>query len=1084
MAYRDEVLADNPLAYWHLSEGSGASLADDSGHSHTATLHGGYTLGHNPGGGLPAGETSLLLNGSSGYADAPDGSGALCPASSAFTIEAWVYLSSAGAGNTARRLIASKPLLDSEAFFQDPFFGPWGVWALGYGGTGSDYQLFMSVATSRGLRNSFSAGSGYTIATLDKWHHIVGVFDGVNGQFFKLYFDGALSLNGGPADPGHTSILQTGDRTVQPALIGKYHWSTQDGDYLDNPVSQVAIYDHVLAADRVAAHYLAGVPLGAPPTLNPFTSVSSAGFTAHWSAVAGAASYRVDVAEDAGFAAYVPGYQDLDVGNVLSLRIDAPPLTPGDHYWVRVRAHNAGGSGGHSNVRDVVLVHYAVYDGMLLSHGPSAYWRLGDDITTSSGARLIDSSGHGHHAFLDTAGSAAFTPQLGVEGAIAGDTDTACHMTGQGGPFSGHGRLEVPPRTAPYLGMAPRTFELWYRQTGNFGGSNPLLFMGDRNTSGACLAVNIRAGELVMGTRGWDTPGYGVGENTNWHHVVAVVDSYTFRIYYDGVQRAAVNYPGDLRLTDERWYLGAGYTWSGFGLTATYGELNGDLDEVAIYDYALPAWAVADHYAQAPGTSGSAPDAPVAREAGHISGGGFQANWHPCRYATSYRLDVSTSPSFGSFVSGYADRPAAGPGLKVEGLTPGTTYYYRVRARSASGTSGSSATILVYAPLPSPTPPIDPGAEGLLFVDSFGVVRELPADPGPSRRWEICRAYMGYLPAGAPFGDPTLYCRGPSILPDNTLDGAGQHAAKELPPLDEYIVGFNAVTYNPSWSVGLAAFADESGVQVHLVADLDGRLTIYRGAGFADPIGTTWQAPFKSNYGPGNYVEWRVKIGEADGSVELRVGKRTRFKAEGIDTRGSGATISRLYLGMYQTPGAVPEGQICGLSGLYISNTLGGAGFVGPMRVDVLRPSGRGSSSLGAASLTQWGRTLDKGLDENWRAVNDYAPGHVGGSEDESGCVVAYNAGALDTYAHDTFAAATALVAVQSTLLTSGDPGQTLDVVPLLRVSGVDHDAAPHTPAEDPDGRGVARIWPLAPGGGAPWTPTLVNAAEGGERSE
>ncbi len=56
--------------------------------------------------------------------------------------------------------------------------------------------------------------------------------------------------------------------------------------------------------------------------------------------------------------------------------------------------------------------------------------------------------------------------------------------------------------------------------------------------------------------------------------------------------------------------------------------------------------------------------------------------------ADGYRIDVGTTASFTQYVTGYINK-LVGDVLEysVTGLTPGETYYYRVRAYNIAGTS-------------------------------------------------------------------------------------------------------------------------------------------------------------------------------------------------------------------------------------------------------------------------------------------------------------------------------------------------------------------------------------------------------------
>ncbi len=88
----------------------------------------------------------------------------------------------------------------------------------------------------------------------------------------------------------------------------------------------------------------------------------------------------------------------------------------------------------------------------------------------------------------------------------------------------------------------------------------------------------------------------------------------------------------------------------------------------------------------------TAPPAPVIAEATEIKETGFVANWNPTPTAKSYRMDVSPVNDFSQYVTSYEDLSVSGTSQRVIGLSPGMTYYYRVRAVSSNGISANSDT--------------------------------------------------------------------------------------------------------------------------------------------------------------------------------------------------------------------------------------------------------------------------------------------------------------------------------------------------------------------------------------------------------
>lgn len=89
------------------------------------------------------------------------------------------------------------------------------------------------------------------------------------------------------------------------------------------------------------------------------------------------------------------------------------------------------------------------------------------------------------------------------------------------------------------------------------------------------------------------------------------------------------------------------------------------------------------------------PPAPVAAaNATNVVQSTFNANWSFAANATGYRLDVSTSPEFSSYVTGYNDKDVGNvKTTTVSGLNPRTLYYFRVRAYNLGGASENSNTV-------------------------------------------------------------------------------------------------------------------------------------------------------------------------------------------------------------------------------------------------------------------------------------------------------------------------------------------------------------------------------------------------------
>jgi hypothetical protein len=104
------------------------------------------------------------------------------------------------------------------------------------------------------------------------------------------------------------------------------------------------------------------------------------------------------------------------------------------------------------------------------------------------------------------------------------------------------------------------------------------------------------------------------------------------------------------------------------------------------------------------------PKAPVALSGSDVQNRQFTANWEVEEYADSYILDVSTENNFSSFVSGYQNLDVAEvTSYTLTNMNPGTTYFYRVKAKSDALIGENSETIEVttFPDTPVATPASD-----------------------------------------------------------------------------------------------------------------------------------------------------------------------------------------------------------------------------------------------------------------------------------------------------------------------------------------------------------------------------------------
>lgn len=233
--YRAAVLADSPLSYWRLGEGTGATTAADEQGLQAGILEGGVTPGVDP---SPfAGRTAMHFDGANCTGVNVSSAVPHYQPSSAVSVEAWVKPSYSGPGIVFRERGFGYQL---EAGQGEVGIGGW-VGSPHHGGGVSD-----------------------SVPQLDgAWHHVVGQYTGAGWQTWVDGISNPLVADSGSLFYGGTEAAIGRDGLACGGLLPSF-----GGD-----LAEVAVYDHALSPARIEAHLAAGGynvgPGGPAGTLGP-----------------------------------------------------------------------------------------------------------------------------------------------------------------------------------------------------------------------------------------------------------------------------------------------------------------------------------------------------------------------------------------------------------------------------------------------------------------------------------------------------------------------------------------------------------------------------------------------------------------------------------------------------------------------------------------------------------------------------------------------------------------------------------------------------------------------------------------------
>ena len=253
-SYVAVVTADAPLAYLRLDDGAGSAaptIRQSTGHIVSGATYGASVQLGVPGALAHDDDTAVAVDGGSFAVDLTSDPVFSFPGLAPYSFEVWVL---PDGGN-----IATDPTAYHSFWSRNEPDGSAGRVAYSGGLIGNLLfaERLIDGDDGTGNINFVTAKTAQNV-----WLHVVVTFDGRNHQ---LYFDGALQSarrwDAGLDFQAPVDLLIGGQA---PDTSG------DEGTFFVGAIDELAVYDHALAADRIAYHYAVGAGLSPlPPEGDP-----------------------------------------------------------------------------------------------------------------------------------------------------------------------------------------------------------------------------------------------------------------------------------------------------------------------------------------------------------------------------------------------------------------------------------------------------------------------------------------------------------------------------------------------------------------------------------------------------------------------------------------------------------------------------------------------------------------------------------------------------------------------------------------------------------------------------------------------
>ncbi|WP_187279665.1 PKD domain-containing protein [Quadrisphaera setariae] len=507
-----------------------------------------------------------------------------------------------------------------------------------------DGKLVFGVWT--GQENRATSSKAYNDG---KWHHLVAS-QGAAGMVLTV--DGSVvgtnSQQGSQEYAGYWRV--GGDRA----------WGGNSSQYFAGTVDDVAIYPSQLTTAQVADHAKRG-------------GVDTAPTAAFTSAVNGT-TVSVDAGTSADLEGPIASYAwTFGDGATAAGATASHTYAASGSYAVTLTVTDSAGQTSTSTNQVVIrpAAPADAYGAAVYADAPDVYYRMDGAAGSTS---VANSSQPGNPGLLR--GGAV----TGVPGALGG----GLRLNGSDGYL-----VEDQGQQRPSTYSA----ELWFNTTTTRGGKligtgnakDGTSWSNDRNVTmqdDGRLSVNVWTGQENRYTT---DASYNDG---TWHHVVLTQGAAGLRLYVDGAVVLSNAQTGN-ESGYGYWRVGGDTTWRG---TSSSFYLDGTVDEVAIYDRALSAETVANHYKVSGLVKNAAPTASFTSQVSDLG----------------VALDASASADSDGTVASYAwdfGDGATGTGATTSHTyTAAGTYTVKLVVTDDKGATGEVTRSVTVAPRPNAAP--------------------------------------------------------------------------------------------------------------------------------------------------------------------------------------------------------------------------------------------------------------------------------------------------------------------------------------------------------------------------------------------